>query len=104
VLSTLAAAITEAGLAETLNSSEALTLFAPTNDAFAKIPEDTLAKVLADKGTLSEILTYHVVGERHSPAGLSLVDRPPKGRPNPAEPRSGDVASATVLIRPPLPL
>ena len=64
VLSTLAAAVTEAGLAEALNSSEALTVFAPTNDTFAKFPEGTLAQVLADKEALTEILTYHVVGER----------------------------------------
>jgi uncharacterized surface protein with fasciclin (FAS1) repeats len=76
VLSTLAAAVTEAGLAETLNRSEALTVFAPTNDAFAKIPEDTLAQVLADKETLTEILTYHVVGERYGPAELSAATIP----------------------------
>jgi uncharacterized surface protein with fasciclin (FAS1) repeats len=76
VLSTLAAAVTEAGLAETLNSSEALTVFAPTNDAFAKIPEDTLAQVLADKEALTEILTYHVVGERYGPAELSAATIP----------------------------
>jgi uncharacterized surface protein with fasciclin (FAS1) repeats len=63
-LSTLVTAVTSAGLADTLNSAGAITLFAPTNDAFAKIPKATLAKVLADKKALSEILTYHVVGER----------------------------------------
>ena len=51
----------------TLNSADGITLFAPTNDAFAKIPKATLAKVLADKKTLSGILTYHVVGERRAP-------------------------------------
>lgn len=66
-LSTLVTAVTSAGLADTLNSAGAITLFAPTNDAFSKIPKATLAKVLADKKTLSEILTYHVVGERRAP-------------------------------------
>jgi uncharacterized surface protein with fasciclin (FAS1) repeats len=69
-LSTLVTAVTSAGLADTLNSAGAITLFAPTNDAFAKIPKATLAKVLADKKTLSEILTYHVVGERRAPTEL----------------------------------
>jgi uncharacterized surface protein with fasciclin (FAS1) repeats len=70
-LSTLVTAVTAAGLGDTLNRSEAITLFAPTNEAFAKIPKATLAKVLADKKTLSEILTYHVVGARSAPSDLA---------------------------------
>ena len=70
LLSTLATAVRKAGLADTLNRAEALTVFAPTNDAFAKIPPATLNKVLADKKTLTSILTYHVVGARHTPADL----------------------------------
>ena len=70
-LSTLVTAVTSAGLADTLNSAGAITLFAPTNDAFAKIPKATLAKVLADKKMLSGILTYHVVGERRAPTDLT---------------------------------
>lgn len=75
-LSTLVTAVTSAGLADTLNRSEAITLFAPTNDAFSKIPKATLAKVLADKKTLSEILTYHVVGERRTPTELAAGTLP----------------------------
>jgi uncharacterized surface protein with fasciclin (FAS1) repeats len=60
-LSTLVSAVTAAGLADTLNQAEAITVFAPTNDAFAKIPEATLKGVLADKKALTDILTYHVV-------------------------------------------
>ncbi|HEX2357866.1 MAG TPA: fasciclin domain-containing protein [Micromonosporaceae bacterium] len=71
LLSTLATAVGKAGLADTLNRAEALTVFAPTNDAFAKIPPATLNKVLADKKTLTSILTYHVVGARHTPADLA---------------------------------
>jgi uncharacterized surface protein with fasciclin (FAS1) repeats len=71
LLSTLATAVTKAGLADTLNRAEALTVFAPTNDAFAKIPPATLNKVLADKKTLTAILTYHAVGARHTPADLA---------------------------------
>ena len=75
-LSTLVTAVTSAGLADTLNRSDAITLFAPTNDAFAKIPKATLAKVLADKKTLAEILTYHVVGARRTPADLAADTLP----------------------------
>jgi uncharacterized surface protein with fasciclin (FAS1) repeats len=75
-LSTLVTAVTSAGLADTLNSADGITLFAPTNDAFAKIPKATLAKVLADKKTLSGILTYHVVGERRAPTQLTAGTLP----------------------------
>ncbi|MFI6512555.1 fasciclin domain-containing protein [Streptosporangium sp. NPDC050855] len=60
-LSTLSQAIEQAGLTETLNSAKDITVFAPTNDAFDKIPKDTLDKVLADKEQLTKLLTYHVV-------------------------------------------
>jgi uncharacterized surface protein with fasciclin (FAS1) repeats len=69
-LSTLVSAVAKAGLVDTLNDAENLTVFAPTNDAFAKIPADTLKEVLADKKTLTSILTYHVVGQRTAPAEL----------------------------------
>ncbi|MFE3454164.1 fasciclin domain-containing protein [Nonomuraea sp. NPDC059194] len=71
VLSTLVTAVGKAGLADTLNSAENITVFAPTNDAFAKIPKETLDKVLADKKTLTSILTYHVVPGRKTPADLA---------------------------------
>jgi len=70
-LSTLVTAVTKAGLVDTLNKAEAITLFAPTDDAFAKIPKGTLDKVLADKKTLTDILTYHVVEQRRAPADLN---------------------------------
>ncbi len=69
-LSTLVAAVTKAGLVDTLNNAQAITVFAPTNDAFAKIPADTLTKVLADKQALTNILTYHVVQQRQGPTDL----------------------------------
>jgi uncharacterized surface protein with fasciclin (FAS1) repeats len=69
-LSTLVSAVGAAGLADTLNQAEAITIFAPTNDAFAKIPEATLKGVLADKKALTDILTYHVVPERRTSADL----------------------------------
>lgn len=70
LLSTLVTAVGEAALVDTLNGAEALTVFAPTNDAFAKLPEADLQAVLADKELLASILTYHVVGEKLDPAAV----------------------------------
>jgi uncharacterized surface protein with fasciclin (FAS1) repeats len=61
VLSTLVTAVVEADLVDTLNSDGPFTIFAPTNDAFAAIPEADLAAVLADKDLLTSVLTLHVV-------------------------------------------
>ena len=71
LLETLVTAVSEAGLVDTLNSAEALTVFAPTNDAFAKIPAKTLNAVLADKETLTAILTHHVVAGQLGPDELA---------------------------------
>lgn len=60
-LSTLVTAVTEADLVETLSGEGPFTVFAPTDDAFAKIPEETLNEILADKEQLTAILTYHVI-------------------------------------------
>ncbi len=59
--STLVTAIKAAELVDTLSGTGPFTVFAPTNEAFAKIPEATLNAVLADKAKLTSILTYHVV-------------------------------------------
>ncbi|MFJ1802239.1 fasciclin domain-containing protein [Streptomyces sp. NPDC088180] len=69
-LSTLVTAVKKAGLVDTLNNAQNITVFAPTNDAFAKIPKADLDKALADKEMLTSILTYHVVGEKLSPMQL----------------------------------
>ncbi len=71
-LSTLVSAVKKAGLVDTLNSAQNITVFAPDNAAFAKIPKATLAKVLGDKAMLTKILTYHVVGKRLTPADLAM--------------------------------
>jgi uncharacterized surface protein with fasciclin (FAS1) repeats len=71
LLSTLVSAVKEAGLVDSLNTADGVTVFAPTNDAFGKIPEADLKKVLADKKTLSGILTYHVVPGKLTPADLA---------------------------------
>jgi uncharacterized surface protein with fasciclin (FAS1) repeats len=71
-LSTLVTAVQKAGLVDTLNNAQGITVFAPTNDAFAKLPKATLDKVLADKAMLTKILTYHVVGQTvKAPDGLA---------------------------------
>jgi uncharacterized surface protein with fasciclin (FAS1) repeats len=58
---TLVAAVKAAGLAETLQGTGPFTVFAPTDAAFAKLPEGTVAALLADKEKLASILTFHVV-------------------------------------------
>ncbi|MFJ9981032.1 fasciclin domain-containing protein [Streptomyces cyaneofuscatus] len=69
-LSTLVTAVKQAGLVDTLNNAENITVFAPTNDAFAKIPKADLDALLADKAELTKVLTYHVVGEKLTPKQL----------------------------------
>ncbi|MBV1946183.1 fasciclin domain-containing protein, partial [Streptomyces sp. BV129] len=69
-LSTLVTAVKKAGLVDTLNNAQNITVFAPTNDAFNKIPKATLDKVLNDKAQLTKILTYHVVGKKLAPKDL----------------------------------
>jgi uncharacterized surface protein with fasciclin (FAS1) repeats len=58
---TLLTAVEAAGLVDTLNGAGPFTVFAPTDAAFAALPEGTLEAVLADKALLTKILTYHVV-------------------------------------------
>jgi uncharacterized surface protein with fasciclin (FAS1) repeats len=58
---TLATALTEAGLVETLKGEGPFTVFAPTDEAFAALPEGTLESLLADIPALTDILLYHVV-------------------------------------------
>ena len=70
LLKTLVTAVGVAGLGDTLNSAPALTVFAPTDDAFAKIPAKDLEAVLADKPTLTAILAHHVVAEELDPESV----------------------------------
>ncbi|MBS2936127.1 fasciclin domain-containing protein [Nocardioides sp. J2M5] len=71
LLKTLTAAVKEAGLVDTLNSTDNLTVFAPTDDAFAAIPKKDLNALLADKEALTKVLTHHVIGERLSPEDVA---------------------------------
>jgi uncharacterized surface protein with fasciclin (FAS1) repeats len=58
---TLATALTAAGLIDTLKGAGPFTVFAPTDEAFAKLPAGTLDALLKDKAKLTAVLTYHVV-------------------------------------------
>ena len=58
---TLVIAVQKAGLVETLKGKGPFTVFAPTDEAFAKIPKAQLDALLADKAQLTKVLTYHVV-------------------------------------------
>ena len=58
---TLVAAVQAAGLTETLSGTGPFTVFAPTDEAFAKLPAGTVDALLKDKEKLASILTYHVV-------------------------------------------
>ena len=71
LLSTLVTAVKKAGLVDTLNSASGITVFAPDNAAFAKIPAATLNSVLSNKAELTKILTYHVVAGRYTPTQLA---------------------------------
>ena len=72
LLKTLVKAVTEADLAKTLNSSEDITVFAPTDDAFAAMDQATLDKAMGDpKGLLTTVLTHHVVEGRLAPEDLA---------------------------------
>ena len=72
LLSTLVTAVTEAGLGETLNSAKDITVFAPTNDAFAALDKATMDKAMGDpKGLLTTVLTNHVVEGRLTPDMLA---------------------------------
>jgi uncharacterized surface protein with fasciclin (FAS1) repeats len=69
---TLVAAVKAAGLVETLSGPGPFTVFAPTNEAFAKLPSGTVETLIKpeNKATLTKILTYHVVAGRMTAANL----------------------------------
>ncbi|WP_369211569.1 fasciclin domain-containing protein [Streptomyces flavofungini] len=66
-LSTLVSAVEKAGLVDTLNNAKDITVFAPSNDAFKKVPKADLDRLLNNKDQLTKVLTYHVVGEKVAP-------------------------------------
>jgi len=68
---TLVAAVTAAGLVDTLKGEGPFTVFAPTDEAFAALPEGTVEGLLADIPALTEVLTYHVVAGKVMSADLT---------------------------------
>lgn len=79
---TLVAAVKAAGLVETLKSKGPFTVFAPTNEAFAKLPEGTIATLLKpeNKSTLTKILTYHVVTGKMDSKTIALAIKKGNGK------------------------
>jgi transforming growth factor-beta-induced protein len=69
--STLITAVQSAGLTDTLANTQNITVFAPTDAAFAKIPSAQLQAILADKAKLTDLLTYHVSSQRLSERALA---------------------------------
>ena len=80
--STLVAAVKAAGLVDALNGKGPLTVFAPTNAAFAQLPEGTVATLLMpeNKSTLAGILTYHVVAGKFEAAAVIDAINSNKGK------------------------
>lgn len=72
---TLVAAVKAAGLVETLEGSGPFTVFAPTNEAFAKLPAGTVDTLLKpeNKATLTKVLTYHVVSGKLDSAAIKTM-------------------------------
>lgn len=68
---TLVSAVQAAGLVDTLKGEGPFTVFAPTDEAFAKIPEDQLSALLANETQLTAVLTYHVVAGKVMSTDLS---------------------------------
>ena len=71
---TLVAAVDAAGLTETLSGEGPFTVFAPTDEAFDALPEGTLDSLLADQAALTDVLTYHVVGDDLKAADVVELD------------------------------
>ena len=71
---TLVAAVQAAGLVETLKTPGPFTVFAPTDEAFAKLPPGTVQTLVQNPPQLARILTYHVVSGRLTKADLAKVD------------------------------
>jgi uncharacterized surface protein with fasciclin (FAS1) repeats len=78
---TLVAAVKAAGLVETLQGDGPFTVFAPTDAAFAKLPEGTVASLVKpeNKSALTSILTYHVLAGKYSAADIAKAIKAGKG-------------------------
>lgn len=101
--STLVTAVTEADLASTLDSGGPFTVFAPTNAAFAKLPEDQLNALLQpeNRDQLRSILTYHVVPGRVMAAdiaGKQLEADTVNGQKLPIDATGGSVQAGNATV------
>ena len=95
---TLAVALKEAGLIETLKGKGPFTVLAPTDEAFAKIPADTLKAVLADKEKLTKILMAHVIkGEVMAADVVKMDGKKVNGFEISAKEKGVTIGSAKVL-------
>jgi len=72
---TLATALTEAGLVDALKGKGPFTVFAPTDDAFKKLPKGALDNLLKDKEALKNVLLYHVVSGNVSSTDVVKLDK-----------------------------
>ena len=79
---TLVAAVKAAGLVETLKSAGPFTVFAPTNEAFGKLPKGTVETLVKpeNKATLTKILTYHVVAGKMDSKAIAKAIKAGKGK------------------------
>jgi uncharacterized surface protein with fasciclin (FAS1) repeats len=97
---TLVTAVQAAGLVETLKSPGPFTVFAPTDEAFAKLPPGTIQTLVQNIPQLTRILTYHVVSGKLSQAELAKlgVVTSIEGSPIPIDTTEGfEVKNATVV-------
>ncbi|MGD1941325.1 MAG: fasciclin domain-containing protein [Leptolyngbyaceae cyanobacterium] len=98
--STLVAAVTAAGLVETLQSAGPFTVFAPNDDAFAKLPPGTVQTLVQNPPQLARILTYHVAMGKHTKDDLIKMGQidSVEGAPIPIDGTEAfEVKNATVL-------
>lgn len=99
-LSTLNGLIVQAGLTDTLKGTGPFTLFAPTNEAFAKVPAKTLDALAKDPAQLKAVLTYHLIAGNLMTADVKNSNLPTVQGANVALSRAGDfvtVEEALVL-------
>lgn len=97
---TLVTAVKAANLVETLKSPGPFTVFAPTDDAFAKLPPGTIKTLVDNIPQLSRILTFHVVSGKYKQADLVGVDHLNSVEGSPISIKIGDnfeVKNATVI-------
>jgi len=104
LVSTLVTAVKAADLVDTLNNAEALTVYAPGNDAFAavqaKMGDEAFNSLLADKAGLATLLSYHVVGTRYNAEQLVEMGKTEQLAPAGATVTIGGTADAPTFAGP----